>query len=205
MAEPNEVVWGPGDIWVAEVGTDFPDVDADPTAAWQLLGISEGRSFTDGGITIGETPAFAYSKGEGESLDTDGRVTGLEVMLSGELKDMRLASFRVVMGKVAGDIVEVAAASGTIGYQTLQAYRPIGQAPRFACLVRFMDNPYDKVYAGIQREFPVMMSIGAVTTPWTVSNPTPWPFEFKLLGDRSKSDIDESAGAWVVQHEKALP
>lgn len=52
MAEPNEIIVGPAEVYVAPVGTTFPAVTAAPTGDWLLVGRAGSNNYTEDGVTI---------------------------------------------------------------------------------------------------------------------------------------------------------
>lgn len=52
MSEPNQVVFGPAEFWIAPPGTAFTDVDLDPSAPWTKIGVAGNKDITDEGITV---------------------------------------------------------------------------------------------------------------------------------------------------------
>lgn len=53
MSEPNQVVFGPAEFYIAPVGTAFTDVDVvTPLAPWTKIGVAGNKDITDEGITV---------------------------------------------------------------------------------------------------------------------------------------------------------
>lgn len=52
MPAPFEIMAAPFDVYVAVVGTAFPDISQAPAAAWFLLGTSGAKNYDEDGITI---------------------------------------------------------------------------------------------------------------------------------------------------------
>ena len=52
MAAPFEILAGPVDIYLAPFGTAFPDVDATPGVAWELLGTTGAVNYAEDGVTV---------------------------------------------------------------------------------------------------------------------------------------------------------
>ena len=52
MSTPYEVVAQPFTLWVAPVGTAFPDVDTAPDGSWTKVGTSGDLNYTEDGVTV---------------------------------------------------------------------------------------------------------------------------------------------------------
>jgi len=63
MSEPNQVVFGPAEFWIAPVGTTFPEIDAAPIAPWSIIGVAGNKDITDEGITVRGAVADARFRG----------------------------------------------------------------------------------------------------------------------------------------------
>jgi hypothetical protein len=50
--QPYEVVASPLTVWVANVGTAFPAINATPSGSWFQLGTSGNKNYADDGITV---------------------------------------------------------------------------------------------------------------------------------------------------------
>jgi hypothetical protein len=49
---PFEIISAPYDVYVAPVGTAFPDVSQAPAVAWLLLGTSGNKNYDDDGVVV---------------------------------------------------------------------------------------------------------------------------------------------------------
>lgn len=49
---PFEIIAAPYDVYVAPVGTVFPDVSQTPSGSWLLLGTSGNKNYDDDGVTV---------------------------------------------------------------------------------------------------------------------------------------------------------
>ncbi len=52
MANSQEIISGPVELWWAPVGESFPDVDNAPAGNWVLVGLSGDESYTEDGVVI---------------------------------------------------------------------------------------------------------------------------------------------------------
>lgn len=52
MAEPNEIIVGPVEVYVAPEGEAFPGVTATPGGNWQLVGKSGSKNYAESGVII---------------------------------------------------------------------------------------------------------------------------------------------------------
>jgi len=52
MAAPEEVVAAPLTIWLAPVGTAFPEIDAAPGVGWEKLGTEGDMNYDESGVSV---------------------------------------------------------------------------------------------------------------------------------------------------------
>ena len=145
---PFEIIAGPADVYVAPVGTAFPVVNADPAAAWQSLGRTEG------GVTVRHTQTIEQLRtdqntGPVKAIRTE---EGLEVEFG--LAELTIENFAKALG-----IATVTAAAADPGPPELPATKSIllkrgVDVERFALLVR---GPSPYLNANMQWEVPVVI------------------------------------------------
>lgn len=124
----EKIVVGPASIYVAPVGTTYPDVSAAPAGAWVFVGA------TKGGTKI--KPTIKRTE-HGTDQDTAPvRVTEAErqYAVTADLAETTLENTRIALGLTAA-VSTVAPGAGTGGYKGL---RVEGQfdVPEYALLVR---------------------------------------------------------------------
>lgn len=67
-AEPLEVVAAPFTMWVAPVGTAFPDVDQDPDSSdWTLVGKAGPLNYDEAGVNVEHSQAMAFWRSLGDA------------------------------------------------------------------------------------------------------------------------------------------
>lgn len=58
MSAPYEVLVGPLAVYVAPVGTAFPDTNAAPGGSWFLLGTNGAKNYDEKGVTVSHNQTF---------------------------------------------------------------------------------------------------------------------------------------------------
>ncbi len=144
-ALPYEIIVGVGRVYLAPVGTTFPDVDETPGVAWSDLGCTD-----DDGVTVTHMRAYnEHFKGcsalvQKLTLDTAGE----EITFN--LAEITPARYAKLLDDAA--VVAVAAAAGTPGTQYFRL-APSNTPAQYACLIRgaspLMDGDAQYEYARV--------------------------------------------------------
>lgn len=113
MAQPFEVIAHPLTIWLAPVGTAFPDVSEDPDASWTKLGTSGDENYDEEGVTVTHDQTIemwtpAGSTGARKAFRTE---EGLVIEFT--LVDISADQYAKVLNDAT--VTQVAAGAGTAG------------------------------------------------------------------------------------------
>jgi hypothetical protein len=131
--EPLELISGPFDVYVAPVGTAFPDVDEAPAGGWFKLGSGGAKDYDESGVKVkhGQKLSKIFTLGS-----TGPRKVLREQetqMVSFTLLDLSPEQYAKVLNDAA--VTAVAAAAGTPGYKKM-ALRRGTSVSEFAVLVK---------------------------------------------------------------------
>lgn len=133
MAAPEEVVAAPLTIWLAPVGTAFPDIDEAPAVDWEKLGIEGDLNYDEAGVTVSHAETVNDFKSAGSTMPQKRFRVGEDFLIKLNLVDISPATYAKVMNDAA--ITTVAAASGTAGMKKFSLFRG-DQVASFAVLGR---------------------------------------------------------------------
>src|SRR4030042_339760 len=113
MSEPYEIIMAPFEVWVAPVGTAFPDVDESPAAAWTKLGSSGMDNMDEGGVTVTNGQTLATKRTLGSTGPVKVARTEEELTVSFTLFDMTAEQYAKALNNRT--VTDPAAGSGAPG------------------------------------------------------------------------------------------
>lgn len=181
-----ELIAHPLTIWLAPVGTDFPDLDADPTGAWQLLGKSGDRNFTEDGVTVTLSQSIETFTPAGGTMARKAWRTESGVIVGVTVADVR------------ADIMKFALNGNTdvslAGETSVSLLRGI-DVTEYALLARGQ-SPLDNDAAG-QFQVPRCVVDGEPEIQWTKGgDPAAIEFDFMAL-EPDDDDVDDFV--WIYE------
>lgn len=115
--EPYEIVASPLTVWVAPVGTAFPDVDAVPSGTWFKLGTSGDKNYDDDGVTVSHEQSLEVFRGAGSTKPRKAWRTEEDIVVGFTLVDVSASQYAKILNDAAVD-TEVAG-PGTPGTKTV--------------------------------------------------------------------------------------
>lgn len=199
MGEPFEILIGPCEIYLAPVGTTFPDVDTVPGSDWFLLGKNGKRNMADGGVTITHEQTINVHRNAGST----GGVTAVRpeesLKVSFTIEDITLEQYAKALNNKT--VEKVAAASGTPGYRKISLHQGPAVA-KYAMLCRGMSPYGDGMNAQYQVPFAYQMD-----NPAPVFNKTDvasLKFTFDALEDPNATNDNERFGHLIEQDAFAI-
>ena len=143
MPAPHEVLAAPLEVWLADVGTTFPDVhepEASFPAGWTLLGTEGSRNYTDDGVIVNHGEEVLDWTPAGSTMPAKRFRTAESFEITLNLADVSAAMYALVMND--------AAVTDGGNYKTFSLYRG-DQVNSFAVFARGMsgeDNAYYMSY-----------------------------------------------------------
>ena len=195
MSTPYEVVAQPFTLWVAPVGTAFPDVDTAPAGSWTKVGTSGDLNYTEDGVTVTHSQSVELWRALGSTGPRKAFRGEEELRISLVLADVSLEQYKVAMG--FNTVTDTAAGVGTPGYRSLGLSRGLTVTQR-ALLVRGSGSPYGDSFS-MQYEIPVAVEAGEPEVVYTKTEPAGLALEFVAIEDPNASSTDERFGRLVAQ------
>lgn len=198
--EPFEIIAAPFEVYVAPVGTTFPDVDTAPSAPWALLGTSGNKNITEDGITLTHGQEFAHD--EFRFYGTTGARkavrTSEDLTIEFVLADLSLEQYTYALN--GASVTDTPAGSGTPGTRSI----PLHSGPdvqEYALLLRG-PSAYGDGW-NCQYQVPRAYQAGAPAPALTKGEPAALQFSFMALEDQDAA-AGEEFGLLVMQDATAL-
>lgn len=202
MGQPNtapfEIIGAPLELWVAPVGTAFPDVDEAPPSPWVKIGTSGTRNLTEEGVTVSQPQAFNKFRSAGSAGVRKIFRTEDDCMISAVLADLTPEQYKYALN--SNSITTTAAASGVPGTKKLGLSRGLRVAT-MALLARGCSPEGDDMVA--QYEVPLCCQSGNPQPVFTKGQAAALALEWTAIEDPNASSDDELYGRLVVQTDPA--
>lgn len=175
---PFEIIAAPYELWIAAVGTAFPDVDAAPAAGWTKVGTLGKRNYDEEGVTVQHSETIETFTPAGATGPVKAFRTAEGLVISLTLADLSLEQYAHALNQNA--ITDVAAGAGTAGTKTIGLTRGLDVARR-ALLLRG-ESPYGDAMA-MQYEVPIAFQSGSPEPSFRKGEPAMLALEFTALED----------------------
>ena len=140
MAAPHEVVAAPLTLYVAPVGTAFPDIDDLPStfdAAWILIGAEGDRNYGENGVTVSHAETVADFTPAGSTMPTKRFRTAEDFLIKLDLVDLSPTGYALAMNDAV--ITTVNPITGVPGKKSFSLFRG-DQVASFAVYCRGMST-----------------------------------------------------------------
>jgi hypothetical protein len=118
--EPYEIIVSPYEVYVAPVGTVFPEPEASIGATWKLLGKNGTRSQTEDGVTVSHEQTL-------QAFRTNGSTGAVKVTRPEEaqtvtmaLEDLTIETYAQILGNAFS---QQEAAAGVAGVRSVNLHR----------------------------------------------------------------------------------
>jgi hypothetical protein len=198
-AAPFEILAQPYTVWLAPVGTPFPDLDVEPEAPWFKVGTNGDLNYTEDGVTVSHSQSVEQWRALGATGPRKVFRTEEEFKISFVLADMSLEQYGAVLNDNL--ITEVAAGVGTIGTKKIGLHRGLN-VHAYALLARGDHaSPYGDWPA--QYEVPHCVQIGEQEITNTKGEPAALQLEFVAIEDQDAATTAERFGRFVAQSAEA--
>ena len=199
---PFEIITGPLTVYVAPVGTAFPDVADAPSGTWVLLGVSGDLNYNEDGVTIRHTQniekdAFRPVGATGPRKAARGS-EDLEVEFT--LMDVRASMYAEALNGASQTVTTTAAGSGTGGNKNFNLHRGVYVAQR-ALLIRGVQSPEASSEGSTFRtqwEIPRAIQSGEPELVFVKDQPVGLQFMYTVLWDATLG-----FGKMRMQHQAA--
>jgi len=198
--EPYEIVAQPFTLWIAPVGTAFPDVDTVPPGPWAKIGTSGDLNYSEDGVTVSLSQSIELWRALGSTGPRKAFRPEEELRISMQLADLTLEQVAAALNSNA--VATVAAGAGTPGYKKVGLSRGTGVVSK-ALLVRGGLSPYGDTWA-MQFEVPVAVEAAEPELVFVKGEPALVALEFVAIEDPDAATADERFGRLIAQHATAL-
>ena len=195
---PYEIVAQPFELWLAPVGTTFPEIDADPESPWTKVGTSGALNYTEKkGVLVSHKQTVDLWKSLGSTGPRKAFRTEEEFKVSIELVDITLEQYTIALNH--NSITTEAPSAGVAGYKKIGMSRGLSVIQK-ALLVRgAAASPYGAAW-NAQFEAPIMVQVASPTLTFMKGQPAGLELEFAALEDASAEDETERFGRLIVQN-----
>jgi hypothetical protein len=125
-------------MWLAPVGTAFPDPDAEPNGSWSLIGQSGERDYTEDGIKVRHPKTIERWRGLGSPHTRKMFITQAGTIVEVSVADLRLEMYRLVLnGNAVASDAGVSSLDLKVGHTVAEyALMARGASPYAANLAR---------------------------------------------------------------------
>jgi len=197
--KPYEIVAAPFTLYIAPLGTAFPDIDEAPSGSWKKIGTSGDRSESEEGVTVAHSQEVSEVRTAGSTGPVKAFRTSEGLVISLTLLDISLEQYANALN---GNAVSTTAAGvGSAGFKALSLYQGLDVTP-LALLVRGVSAYGDGWTA--QYEVPACFQSGAPELVFTKGEPAGLALEFTALEDPDAESAAARFGRLVMQHAAAL-
>jgi hypothetical protein len=134
MPAPHEIVASPLTVYLAPVGTVFPDVDAEPTSpTWTKLGTSGSKNYDDAGVDISHEEEVSDFTPAGSTMSVKRFRTGESFEATLNLVDLSPDMYALIMNNAS--VTETPPGVGQAGTSLFSLFRG-DQVNAFAVVLR---------------------------------------------------------------------
>jgi len=203
MAEPYEILASPFEVYLADVGATFPDVDEDATSSpfgFVLLGTNGADNQGDEGVTVEHQQTINVFRGGKATGPIKAWRTEEGLRIAFILHDVTAETLGIALNDQV--VTDTAPGAGTPGFREINLHRGVNIATH-ALLARSLDgSPYGDDLA-MQYQVPKVYQSGNPSTVYRKGVPAGVQFEFMALEDLDATTEDERFGTLVVQDAAA--
>jgi hypothetical protein len=184
-----EIICAPYEIWLAPVGTAFPDVDEAPTNPWAKLGTSGDKSYDEKGVTVTFDESLGLFTPAGSTAPRKVWRTNEQVTVAADLADLSTDTFATLFNDAS--VTQAAAGAGSPGKDSFALLK--GQdVALFAALVRGV-SPEGPDFTA-QYQLPIVYQGGPLSPTYAKSGAAMLAASLKTLEDDS-----DGFGEYVAQ------
>jgi hypothetical protein len=198
-AVPLEVIAAPFTMWVAPVGTAFPDVDQDPDSTdWTLMGAAGPLNYDEAGINVEHAQSMAFWRSLGDAGSRKVFRSSEDLKIGLMLVDVTPEQYSFALN--GNTVTTTPAAPGVPGTKKIGLSRGFTVDTR-AVLLR---GPSPEMEDGVmQYECPRAAQTGEPKPVYTKDKPAMLAIEWTALVDPDAADPSEYFGRIVVQTAEA--
>lgn len=195
QAEHLEIITSPFRVYVAAVGTPFPDVAAAPSALWTLLGEHGERSMAENGVTVSHGQTVNEISVYGSTGPVKAVRTKESLKVKFTLLDLSPEMYSYAIGNRT--ITDSGAQVGSSGNKSVQLYKGLDVA-EVALLVRGNDASTEIAAAEAQFEIPRAYMSGNPAPVFSKGGAAGLELEFSALEDYDAATVADRFGRFKV-------
>jgi hypothetical protein len=151
MSAPYEIVGAPYEIYLAAVGTAFPDVDATPSASWTLLGTSGDLNYNEDGVKVTHEQTLATFRPAGGTGNRKVWRTEEDLKISLALADLSPTQYAKILNDAT--VTTTPSGAGVAGTKEFDLQQGLSVAT-FALIARGVSSVDDDL--ACQYEVPIV-------------------------------------------------
>jgi hypothetical protein len=193
MSEPYEIVAAPYSVYLADVGTAFPDVDETPAAGWTLLGTSGDLNYNEDGVQVTHEQTLATFRPAGGSGNRKVWRTEEDLKITVKLADLSPDQYAKILNDAT--VTTVPSGAGTAGTKAFDLQQGLDVA-LFALLARGVSSVDDSL--ACQYQVPIVYQSANPAPVGKKGEPALLELEFSTLEDSS-----DGFGELIEQTEAA--
>ncbi len=186
---PYEIIAAPYTVWIAAYGTAFPDVGADPAAAWTKIGISGDKSQFEAGVKVTHSQTLRKIFASGATGPVKVVREQEELDIAFEIMDLTLAAYAQALN---GNAITTTAAAGSAAAQKAIGLRQGIVVSTYALLVRGA-SPYTPT-GNMQFEVPFVHQSGKPSPVFAKGKPAGLSLQYSALEDPNANSDDARFG-----------
>ena len=201
MSQHPEIIAAPLTIWIAPVGTAFPEMTAEPGAPWVMLGTNGARNYAGTGVVVEHQRQWTSPPPPAGATATNVVMLESEDMrLRVELLDLALEQYSFVLG--SNEITATPRLPGVAGTRAIGLSIGAGNVPEFALLARG-PSPY---VAGLlsQYQVPRCCEAGSPSLSRRKGIPAGLSIDLRVLPDPAATSEAERFGRLIAQDSTAI-
>lgn len=198
---PFYIIGAPLTLWVAPVGTAFPEIDAAPGVGWTKVGTDGDRSYENSGVTTTHRKTYDKVRTAGASGPVKAFLSEEDLMFGVTLLDLSLEQYQLALN--GNTVTTVAPATGQPGTKKIGLSEDVGRTREYALLARGL-SPYDEALA-MQYCVPRCFQSGAPAPVFRKGGTgAGLALQFEALEDLEAANAQERFGYILAAHLPAL-
>ena len=190
---PYEIIAAPYTVWIAPVGTEFPDVEAAPNGFWTKVGSSGDLNYSDEGVTVAHPQEMNLFRALGDAGSRKAFRVSEDLLIRLQLVDVTLEQYKLALN--TNTVTDVPAASNA-------GYRKVGLSRGFsvATVALLVRGPSPYMDDGVmQFEIPRAAQTGNPEVTFRKDEPAMLALEWTALVDPDAASTDERFGRILAQ------
>lgn len=176
---PYEIIAAPPELYVAVLGTAWPDLSDAPIAPWALLGLLGNKNYTDDGVEITHDQEIEPFTPVGLTVPYKIFRTSEDIRIAVSIVDISAATYAKVLNDIT--VIDTAASGPNAGNLNFDLMRG-PQVEQYQMLVRIPESPSGEGFI-MQYEFPRVYEGGTPHPQYMKGTPAMLECEFGCVWD----------------------